>query len=83
MLCYLILSGTYIVKEGGEGGVGGFVITISLHQLHYTNPLPLSTRFGGGGGGQDIRGIKWASMDVVMLMIILLFCNAVPASGLM
>lgn len=62
------------------GGGGGFVITISLHQLHYTNPLPLSTRLEREGG---VRGMKWASMDVVMLMIILLFYNAVPASGLM
>jgi len=57
------------------------VITISLHQLHYTNPLPLSTRLVVGGG--VVRGMKWANMDVVMLMIILLFYNDVPASWLM
>jgi hypothetical protein len=33
--------------QGKGGGGGGFVITISLHQLHYTNPLPLSTGWEG------------------------------------
>ena len=28
------------------------MITISLHQLHYTNPLPLSTRWGRCQGNE-------------------------------
>jgi len=55
------------------------VITISLHQLHYTNPLPLSTRLVVGGGCQGNEMGEYGCGDAYDYSLILQRCTSFMA----